>query len=230
MKESDLYLPLRQFLEGQGFCVRSEVHHCDVVALKGEEMLIVEMKKGLTLDLLTQGVKRQRLTDAVYLAIPKPKNLRMNARWKDLLHLLRRLELGLLFVNSAWQVEVALPCEPFSREKSKAQNKKKRVSLLVEARQRTGEQNTGGVSKQKILTSYREKALFIAFCLREKGELSPKALKDLGACKQKTGAILGKNHYNWFYRVSRGVYGLTEQGKQALGEYSPLVSSFTLEV
>ncbi len=34
MKESDLYLPLKKFLEKQNYTVKAEVKNCDVVAIK----------------------------------------------------------------------------------------------------------------------------------------------------------------------------------------------------
>lgn len=101
--ESSLYAPVKAFLEAQGYRVRAEVQHSDVAALrtneKGEEeLLVVELKQGLTIDLLLQGVKRQKSADLVYLAVPRPKRFWFEARWRDILHLLRRLELGLLLV------------------------------------------------------------------------------------------------------------------------------------
>ena len=57
MKETDLYLPIKAFLEDQGYEVKAEVIDCDVVAVRNDEPpLIVELKKGLTIDLLLQGI------------------------------------------------------------------------------------------------------------------------------------------------------------------------------
>ena len=51
MKESDLYLPLKQFLEAQGYEVKGEVKDCDVLAVHkdnpDEEPLIVEFKMSI---------------------------------------------------------------------------------------------------------------------------------------------------------------------------------------
>lgn len=41
MKESDLYLPLKQFLETQHYEVKGEVQDCDVVAVRGDEAPVV---------------------------------------------------------------------------------------------------------------------------------------------------------------------------------------------
>ena len=43
--ETDLYLPVKRFLEAQGYEVKSEITSCDVVALRGAEApVIVELK------------------------------------------------------------------------------------------------------------------------------------------------------------------------------------------
>ena len=41
MKEADLYLPLKRFLESQGYEVKGEVQDCDVLAVRGTEALVV---------------------------------------------------------------------------------------------------------------------------------------------------------------------------------------------
>ena len=98
--ESDLAGPLYDYLAGAGYVVRSEVKDCDIAAVKDGDLLIIELKKTLNLALVVQGVRRQRLTDIVYLAIPRPSN-----KWKwwkesrGAQHLLRRLELGLILVS-----------------------------------------------------------------------------------------------------------------------------------
>ena len=38
MRESDLYPPIRAFLEDAGYLVRSEVKDCDVTATKDDEL------------------------------------------------------------------------------------------------------------------------------------------------------------------------------------------------
>ncbi len=39
-KETDLYPPIRDFLTAQGYTVRSEVNHCDITAVRGDELSI----------------------------------------------------------------------------------------------------------------------------------------------------------------------------------------------
>jgi len=94
--EIDLFRPISDFLVEQGYTVRSEVKDCDIAAIKEEELVIVELKRNLSVDLLAQAVKRQKSADIVYMAIPKPKKLTANSKWKDIIHLVKRLELGLI--------------------------------------------------------------------------------------------------------------------------------------
>ena len=74
MRETELYPPVKAFLEGQGYEVKAEVGPADVVACrKGEEPLVVELKTGFSLTLVHQAVARQALTDVVYVAVPRGK-------------------------------------------------------------------------------------------------------------------------------------------------------------
>jgi hypothetical protein len=71
MKESDLYLPLKQYLESQNYEVKGEVCDCDVVAVREDEApVIVELKLTLNLDVLLQGVDRVTLSSHIYIGIP----------------------------------------------------------------------------------------------------------------------------------------------------------------
>jgi hypothetical protein len=97
--ETDLDQPVREYLEALGYTVRSEVNHCDLVATRDDQVIIVELKSGFNATLLMQAVKRQRMTDLVYIVIPQPKRGRFSRHWKDLCHLVRRLELGLMVVK-----------------------------------------------------------------------------------------------------------------------------------
>lgn len=98
VNETSLYAPVKRFLEEQGYEVRAEVHGCDLVAIRGEEMVIVELKMTMNLALVLQGIERLKLTDLVYLAIPAPKRTQMG-RWPETVQLCRRVGLGLLTVT-----------------------------------------------------------------------------------------------------------------------------------
>ncbi len=44
LRETDLYPPIKAFLEGQGYGVKAEVGTCDVFAVRGDEdQVIVEL-------------------------------------------------------------------------------------------------------------------------------------------------------------------------------------------
>lgn len=66
----NLALPSRQaLLEAAGFEVKGEVKGCDIVAVRPGErpmLTIVEMKLGLTLNLLLQATDRMRVADDVW--------------------------------------------------------------------------------------------------------------------------------------------------------------------
>ncbi|RSK29138.1 hypothetical protein EJF36_20870 [Bacillus sp. HMF5848] len=221
LQEVDLYKPIQRYFSQEGYDVYGEVHDCDMVAVKGEEVLIIELKLNLSVDLLVQAVKRQQLTDDVYIAIPKPKYNLRSKRWRDVCHLCRRLELGLIvvaFSGNRKTVDVIFPPKSFSRVKSKGHNKRRRKSLIKEIAGRSADYNIGGSNKTKIMTAYKENCIQIACYLEHFGELSPKALRVIGT-GDKTSSILAKNFYGWFERVKRGIYTLSDKGKREIQEY-----------
>lgn len=207
LSETDLAGPLYDYLGQAGYAVRSEVKDCDIAAVKGDDLLVIELKKALNLALVVQGVRRQRLTDSVYLAIPRPSN-----KWKwwqetrGVRHLLRRLELGLILVSlerGKPSVEVVFHPLPFERRRRAAH----RRAVLEEINGRTADYNRAGSTRTKLATAYRESAIHIACCLLVAGRTSPAALRAMGT-GPKTLSILRFNAYGWFERVDRGVYGV----------------------
>ncbi len=216
MKEVDLHAPLLSFLTDQGFEVRSEVHHCDLTACKGDELVIIELKLNLNLALLVQAAKRQRLTDHVYVAVPKPSAKTDAERWRGVHLLLRRLELGLLYVDMSQEtarVELVFHPLPYHKRRTPM----KRASLLREIAARSGDFNVAGSVRRQLMTSYRESALLIAYHLGQLGEASPRTLRKSGT-SSKTQSILAHNYYKWFDRVGRGIYRLTDAGISAVSE------------
>lgn len=222
-KESDLYAPVKAFLEGQGYVVRGEVHDCDLVAVRGEQVLVVELKAAFNLALVLQGVARQRLTDNVYVAVEAPRSQRSEPRWTEVRELCRRLGLGLLavlfFERKRPLVEVVCDPEAYTPRKSP----KKRGLLLKEFHRRSGDHNTGGVTRRPIVTAYREEALRVAAYLREQGPAAPRSIAQATGLAQ-AGAILRKDYYGWFERVAKGIYQLTPKGDQALTLYADVVA------
>ena len=48
---------MKRFLESQGYEVKGEVGNCDVAAVRGdEELVVVELKQSLNLELVLQAV------------------------------------------------------------------------------------------------------------------------------------------------------------------------------
>lgn len=213
-RETDLYGPVKQFLEAQGFTVKGEVGGCDLVAVREGEpplLLVGELKLGFNLDLLLQGVDRLAAGDQVWLAVPATRG--RGAREKDprVRRLCRHLGLGLLAVGPGDIVEVlADPADALPRRDPK---RKKR--LLAEHRKRQGDPTGGGSSRAPILTAYRQQALACARALAA-GPQAPKALKPDCPDAPK---ILANNVYGWFTRVSRGLYALTVEGEAALSRW-----------
>lgn len=223
--ETDLCGPVRDYLTAQGYTVRCEVSDCDIAAAKGDDLIIIELKRALNISLLAQAVDRQKMTASVYVAIPRPSN---RARWmretKGIHKVLRRLELGLILVavgKSRTPVEIIFHPGPFEHKR----RSKARRAILQEIERRSGDYNEGGSTRRKLVTAYRENAIQIASILAERGPLSPRHLRDLGA-DAKTQSILYRNVYSWFDRVEKGVYALNDRGKDELKLYPVLAEMY----
>jgi len=227
--EKDLYQPVYDYFKELGYDVHGEVKDCDITAKKGDELIIIELKRNMSVELLIQAAKRQRITENVYIAIPKPRYGIYTKKWKDLCFIARRLELGLITVSlkdGAKQVNVVFEPRPFDRRKSMQLLGKKRKNIISEIDGRHGSYNIGGISRTKIMTAYRENAIHIACCLKKYGQLSPRKLKELGT-GEKTRSILEKNFYGWFERVERGVYKLSDTGHEVFSMYPELSSYYS---
>jgi len=205
MKEAELYAPVKAFLEGQGYTVKAEIGACDVMAVRGDEPpLVVELKTSFSLTLIFQGIDRQRLSDTVYLAVPKSSDRGWKLRYKDIIHLCRRLGLGLLAVDiAAAKVEAHLDPAPYAPRK----NVQRQTRLLREFSRRQGDPNTGGTTGVTRVTAYRQDAERLRAHLAEHGPARP---ADLARALEipRARAILADNHYGWFTRIARGLYGL----------------------
>lgn len=217
IREIDLFGPVRDYLVAQGYSVQAEVKGCDVTATRDGELVAIELKRGFSVKLLLQATQRQRAADSVYVAIPRPAT-GDRSHWRGVRHLLRRLELGLIFVTldaDPPAVEVVFHPLPFERKR----NTRGRRAILREMAGRSGEYNTGGSTRRAIVTAYRERAILIACCLEQHGPLAPRSLRALG-CDVKAQPILSSNYYGWFERIEKGIYSLTPKGAAALEEYA----------
>jgi hypothetical protein len=222
--ETELYEPVKKYLEALGYTVRGEVADCDIAALHGDELIAVELKSSINLKLILQATERQESCDAVYLAVPA-EGSSYPADFKAKLRLVKRLELGLLLVRFlSHRIRVELVCHPAGSGPRKS--RRKRQVILREFSGRSGDYTPGG-TRGKVITAYREQALYIACLLHREGPLSPARCRKLGA-PDKAAAILQANHYGWFERVSRGLYRLHEAGRQALKEYPELVKAMEI--
>ena len=214
---------VKNFLESNGYKVRAEVKNCDIAATKGDELIIVELKLKVNLQLLMQAADRQRITDSVYVAIVKPKNT-SNKHWKKIRNLLRRLEIGLNFVdpnNPENPVEIVF--HPLRFQKKKLKRRKR--AIIKEMENRSQNLNIGGSNRKKIITSYRESAIQIAVYLNLAGANSSKNLRKLGT-GEKTHSILYSNFYGWFQRIERGIYELSPKGKNELNNFPKLTKKY----
>lgn len=87
--------------------------------------------------------------------------------------------------------------------------------------------NTGGVNNTKLMTAYREDALLLLECLSDLGgQATTRRLREITGIP-KTTNILYDNYYGWFENVSRGVYKISEIGKEALDEYREAIPGLT---
>ena len=230
--EEDLYAPVKAYLEGQGYEVKSEVRGCDLVARRGAEpTVIVELKTGFTLPLVLQGVDRLALSDRVYLAIAVAAQPGRNSLWrrerKGILKLCRRLGLGLLAVHESEGelpplVEPLLDPLPY-RPRA---DKKRQGLLLKEFDHRVGDPNTGGVTRRPIVTAYRQVALRCALHLRQHGATkAAEVARATGA--SKAPRVLQGDVYGWFQRVERGIYTLSPKGEAALDTFADALPDLT---
>jgi len=225
MKESDLYPPLKYYLETQGYEVKGEVQNCDVVGVRGDEApLVVELKLSFNLHVILQSVERLALTPHVYIGVPRKTKVVAKER-KRINKLLRRLGLGLMLINPATKaggdaknkgksgsVEIILDPKPYQPRESNVRKQR----LLGEFSKRVGDPNKGGSQKRGgTMTAYRQRAIRVAEHLLVQG---PEKASEVAMALELPEAkrILYQNHHGWFERVSRGIYELSPRGKTEL--------------
>jgi len=204
-KEADLYPPIKALLESQGYEVKAEVASADVVAKRGDEPpIVVEMKTGFSLALFHQAVERLGVVDQVYVAVPRGTGAGFWKALKANTRLCRRLGLGLITVRlKDGFSEVHCDPTPYAPRK----NKRKSQALLREFQKRKGDPNVGGVTRTTIVTAYRQDAQKIADYLKENGPTKASTVaKETGVDRARV--IMADNHYGWFEKVERGVYGV----------------------
>ena len=214
-READLYPHVKAYLERQGYTVKGEVGAADLVAVRGDEdPVIVELKLRLNLTLYHQAVARLRLTDLVYLAVPKPTGRQSRRSLRENTVLCRRLGLGFLTVRADGAVESHCDPGPYAPRKNTA----KRAKLLREFDRLSGDPNDGGATRHGIVTAYRQDALRCAIYLAETGaEKGSIVAKATGVANATT--LMRDNHSGWFEKVEKGIYALTPLGHQGLVDW-----------
>lgn len=212
--ESNLYLPVKHFLEKLGFEVKGEVRGCDVVGLREGEppaVVIGELKLTFTLDLVLQAVNRTPACDEVWLAVRASRRGRGREGDPRVKKLCRFLGFGLLAVTATGKVEVLVEPVPWRPRR----DAKRRSRIVEEHRRRLGDPAVGGSTRRPVMTAYRQQALACAAALSR----APARPRDLKPDMPDAPKILLDNVYGWFVRVERGVYALSEGGKAALVQW-----------
>jgi hypothetical protein len=212
LAETDLYPPVKAWLEALGYEVKAEVGPADVVACRdGEEPLLVELKTGFSLTLLQQAVARQAISDAVYVAVPRWQGRAGWRAFKGNIGLCKRLGVGVISVRAEdGFVQVHADPVPFRPRKSQ----RRRERLLTEFARREGDPNAGG-TRGAIMTAYKQDTLRIVAHLAENGACRGAEVAKATGVTRAT-RIMADNHSGWFIRVERGLYGLSDAGGLAV--------------
>jgi len=214
MIEADLYPPLKDYLSQQGYEVKGEVQHCDIIAVaEDNSVVVIELKLSLNLTVLLQAVDRLKISDTVYIGVPKGIAV-LKTQKKRIVKLIRMLGLGLIVIDHKARIgQVDVLCDP--GEYKPRQLKKHTQNLLKEFRHRVGDPNLGGSTQKGIITAYRQKALAIAIYLNQAGETKA-AIIAQALTEPKTRNILYDNVYGWFDRLGKGIYRISARGKSEI--------------
>ncbi|POO57237.1 DUF2161 domain-containing phosphodiesterase [Agrobacterium rosae] len=209
--ETSLYLPVKAFLETAGYSVKGEVSGCDLVGINGDEppvVVICELKMTFNLEVILQAVDRAAIADEVWIAAKisaKGRGREADKRYRDLC---RRLGIGMLGISDRGDVSIIVASiSPMPRT-----NPKRRSRLVREHQKRRGDPALGGSTRKPVMTAYRQQALGCAAVL----VAGPLRVRDVRASVPDAGKILLSNVYGWFERLEKGVYGLTDAGRDAL--------------
>lgn len=215
-REQDLYAPVKALLERQGYTVKGEVGAADVVARRGDEPpVVIELKLRFSLALFHQAIARLKLTDLVYVAVPRPGGRTGRRALRDNLALCRRLGLGLITVRTDGRAEVQCDPGPYAPRNSRARAER----LLREFDRLAGDPNAGGATRHGIVTAYRQDALRCAAHLAEHGTCRGFEVAVATGVAAAT-RLMRDNHYGWFERVGTGLYALTGSGSAGLRHWA----------
>jgi hypothetical protein len=216
VRETDLYEPIKKFLQGQGYVVKGEIGAVDVVGCRGDEApVLVELKTAFSLSLFHQAMERLAVSDLIYIAVPHKPGKAFARSLKRNIALCRRLGIGLLTIRLK-DGSVFPHADPGPYRPRRSAVKKQR--LLKEFAKRVGDPNTGGATRRGLMTAYRQDALR---CL---GHLGVHGATKASIVASATGVetarrIMADDHYGWFERVKTGIYDITPKGETAIRDY-----------
>jgi hypothetical protein len=209
--ETSLYLPVKAFLEMAGYAVKGEVAGCDLLGLSADDppvVVVCELKMRFNLELILQAVDRAAVSDEVWIAArisARGRGREADKRYRDLC---RRLGIGMLGVSDTGDVSIIVASvTPMPRT-----DPKRRSRIVREHQRRRGDPVLGGSTRRPVMTAYRQQALGCASAL----VAGPMRVRDVRAHVPDAGKILLDNVYGWFERVDRGIYGLSNAGREAL--------------
>lgn len=222
MAETDLYAPVKAWLERLGYEVKAEVGGVDVLALRDGVPLVVELKAQFSLTLLHQACERLTVADAVYVCVPRRTGRASHKALQANIRLCRRLGLGVLTVRLRdGAVEVHADPGPYAPRK----RPDKAARLLRDFTRLQGDPNLGG-TRGAVMTAYRQDAERVAAHLVQGPAKGAEVARATGV--PNATRIMADNHYGWFRRVRVGVYALTEAGL-AVAETTPGVDNAPLD-
>lgn len=97
VKESDMFTNVKFVLTQKMQCdnVYAEVGTYDVVGVKGDIAIVVEMKKQLNFKVIEQAIRAKYCADYIFIATPKPKN----PHSKIAINLLKQEGIGLIYTT-----------------------------------------------------------------------------------------------------------------------------------
>ena len=196
ISETDLYAPVKAFLERLGYEVKSEVGPVDVVGRREDaDPVIVELKVGFSLVLLQQAVARQSICDAVYVAVPRWKS---HTAWRSFKANVGALQTtrGRSPVGASLRRPRADSRRPAAIPASKVEAAQ--AAVLSEFERREGDPNQGG-TRGSVVTAYRQEAERCAAYLVQHGPTRGAEVAKAVAVPNAT-RVMAQNHYGWFVR------------------------------
>ena len=223
MKETELFIPVKKLLIDQGYDVKAEVKDIDIIGEKQSSYIAVELKTSFSMKLIYQAIDRQKTMDIVYIAIPKEALPKTRSQFRHMTTLLKRLELGLIVVDNH-RAEVMIEVKAFDMTMSRSRYKKRKKTIINEFKLRKNHHNIAGTNGKK-LTSYKEMVYQIGTYLMTHGDSQVKDIKAYTKI-EKTASILQKNYHQYFQRVRRGIYQLTDKGIQGMIELNDLLKGY----